>query len=298
MDFMANSDDPKKWQQAAEHLKTLATSRADAPDALRKVLNQISASGWPSSRNIYTFSQPDTEALIALCASKYMNWQSLLNAKSCFGTAEDVKKIHQAGRQYDFSFNLNEALYWSSRAVSFYPGLKSSGSLETTEQLFKLGADPAYSDNFYRAVEDCGVGMGKLFARFGLPEYMISNQMQNAKKNNKALQYRQFREIYWEYGRYKVVDQTTLAETKTIDEDGSGGRLKVIFNFAAGRVSEVYEWYNKTHQPVVRDFSFDDYGKTAVENARKKLIELGGNPPDNPWVLSGKKISISPLKPD
>jgi hypothetical protein len=168
--------------------------------------------------------------------------------------------------------------------------------METAGELFKLGADPAYDSGRYfaRAVEDCGIEMGRLFARAGLSGGSITPQMQNALANSKPLLYKNLREIYWEYGRYAVADPETLVERKNID-DANSQALKVIFNFATRRVCEIYEFSNKAFPPVLREFNFEDYGPAAIEGARKKLVELGGNPSPDTGVLVGKKIVIKPL---
>lgn len=82
-------------------------------------------------------------------------------------------------------------------------------------------------------------------------------------------------------------------ENKTIVENNT--QLRIVFNFAARRVSEIYQFNQVSYPSVVRDFSFDDYGPVAVENARQKLIAMGGRPSDDPGILIGKKNVIRPL---
>jgi len=300
MDSFSNNSDLKQWQQAADYLNEILrdiTGEQLSPAArerMRTASSRISSNKWSSHRLVYTLSRLDTKGLIAACIGGHLDWQNALGAKACFGPAEDLQKICRAARKQGVSFNLNDALSWSSRAIVFCPDLQSSGNLETTEALFKLGADPTYDSGRYfsRAVEDCGIEMGRLFARAGLSGGCIGVQMQNAQSNSKPLLYKNLREIHWEYGRYTAADPETLVEKKNIDDAQT---LKIIFNFAARRVCEIYEFSNKTLPPVMREFNFDDYGPAAVEGARKKLTELGGKPSPDTGILPGKKISIRPL---
>lgn len=291
--FLTNNTDPKQWQQAADYLNGLLKNneRAELRTAFTQISNTV---GWPSLRYAYTLSRMDADGLVALCADKILNWQGALNAKACFGSADDVQKIYQTGQQHGFGFNLNDTLGYSCHSIFFVPGLKSPGNLETTEELFKLGASPGHNSGnlFETGVDECGVEMGSLFARYGLAANIISNKMYNASSNGKTLLHKQLREIYLEYGRYTVADHETLLENKTLLDNNN--QLKIIFNFSARRVSEIYEWPGKSFQPVVRDFSFDDYGQAAVEKARQKLIEMGGHPSDDTGKLAGKTI-IKPL---
>lgn len=72
---------------------------------------------------------------------------------------------------------------------------------------------------------------------------------------------------------YKMVDKQTLAETKNI---GGGERLKIIFNFEAGRVNEVYT--APSQPPAITGHSFAEHDADSVDNAFNKLKELGGEP--------------------
>ncbi|MCE9506726.1 MAG: hypothetical protein K8R48_00205 [Alphaproteobacteria bacterium] len=305
MDFFNNSSDLKQWQQTADYLNDVLRDTAGeqlspaAQEKMRTAASRISSNKWSSHRLVYTLSRLDTKGLIAACTGRHLDWQTALNAKACFGPTEDLQKIYLTARKQGVSLQLNDALNWSSRAIVFCPDLQTSGSLETTGELFKLGADPAYDSGRYfsRAVEDCGIEMGRLFARTGLSGSIIPAQMQNAQAYNKPLLYKDLRELYWEYGRYTAADHETLVEKKNID-DANNPTLKVIFNFATQRVSEIYEFSNKAFPPVLHEFNFENYGQAAIESARKKLTELGGNPSPDTGILPGKKISIRPLGPD
>jgi hypothetical protein len=296
--FLNNNTDSKQWQQGADYLKGLVKNNAEAAQAeLRSSLYQVfNTIGWHSFRYAYTFSQMESGELIALCEAKTLNWQIALNAKACFGTAEEVQRIYHAGKKYDYNFNLNDALGYSCRSLTILPGMKSPGNFETTEALFKLGAAAGHDSGnlFERAVDDCGIEMGRLFGRYGLIAQIMTNKMAVAQSSNKPLLYRQLREIYWDYGRYAVTDHETLVENKIID--GGSTQMKIIFNFASRRVREILEWptTNKAFLPVVNDFPFDSYGAAAIENARLKLIELGGRPSGDTGILAGKTV-IKPL---
>lgn len=72
---------------------------------------------------------------------------------------------------------------------------------------------------------------------------------------------------------FKMVDEQTLSETKDL---GSGERLKIIFNFEAQRVNEVY---TVPHQPpAITGHAFAEHDADSVDAAFNKLKELGGKP--------------------
>ncbi|MBI3441680.1 MAG: hypothetical protein HY052_07795 [Proteobacteria bacterium] len=313
-EFLKNTNDLQKWRQAAEYLNgivmtTLHDRNPAAPATLVMgraigVLNQASNERWDSNRYLYTYAQMDTEGLVALAIEKTDIWQTALNAKACFGPVGDLCTVYQAGREKGINFNLDNALLYASSVTKFCPGLQSSGCPETAEQLFQWGANAMagidrYSStpsHYCRAVRDCGVEMGKLYARHGVTPQNMAAQMVTALEANNRPLYLAFRDIYWEYGRYTVADSETLVENKEIDPS-KNCQLKIIFNFASCRVNEIYDWKTDGKQSLVREFTFDDYGATAIDTARQKLIELGGKPSDGITRMKGKSFSPLELRP-
>jgi hypothetical protein len=86
-------------------------------------------------------------------------------------------------------------------------------------------------------------------------------------------------------------DRETLIETKALPDNT--GNLRIIYNFAARRVEEIHEFANP-RQNVVTGFTFDEYGESALDSAREKLIELGGSPSDTGSPLRGKSAVARP----
>lgn len=303
-DFLKSSNDFQQWKRAAEYIDSLLAEAvqnfqglppAGVFDRVKEALNRADAERWNNERFLYTYAHLDFDALIALAAERPALWPVLFNSKACFGPVEDLQKVYQACMDRGIKLGLDTALFYASTVTALCPGLKTSGCYDSAEQLLKWGANAnagfdRYSNGsgyFYRAVSDCGVDMGKLYARYGLTQQVMVSMMQTSQGAGNTPLYRKFREIYWEYARYSVADAETLVENKEIDPS-KACQLRIIFNFASCRVNEVYEWSVAGRQPVVREFTFDDYGSVAVETARQKLIELGGKPSEGMMKLMGK----------
>lgn len=296
-----DSSELKQWRETADNLNYLLTAGL-SPITVQEVCTSINNAGWNNSRALYTFAHMSPEGLIAVACQKPSIWQTALNAKACFGKLGDLRAIYGAGLEKGIRFDLDSTLHHACTEIKFCDGLTTNGSLETAEQLLQWGADAQKNPNssypscsyFYRAVNECGTEMGKLFARYGVPPKTIAMHMsQNAR--NRSL-YEKFREVYWEYGRYNVSDPETLVEYKEIDPEKSL-QMKVVFNFASCRVHEIFEWSDIRKPPQINDFTFDEYGQPAVEKARQKLIELGGNPSDGTIRLRGKGSSPLDRRP-
>jgi hypothetical protein len=171
-------------------------------------------------------------------------------------------------------------------------GLRHEGNLSTVEQLLTIGADPGLDNGqlFLGAVSEGRVDIGRAFARHaqGNTFLDVGGWMNWAQQHRKIKLFSDLREIWWDYGRFKANDRETLVETKPLPDNI--GNLRIVYNFAARRVSEIYE-HNNPRQALVKDFTFDDYGPEAIEQARLKLVELGGEPTVTGYTLRGKPVT-------
>ncbi len=312
-DFLRSSTNPETWRLAAEGIageleqidraaarlnptpalteREAETARNAAMDPARKIFASISAYQWPAVRTMYTLGQQDTEILILLAERRITDWQTIFNAKAAFGTAEDILAIKAAADLNKGQVNLNSALTHAAKPNVLVAGLRTEGNFDTTEQLFKLGADPATGNNnngqvFNDTVEAGRADIGRLFAKYGQSGILnVDSWVQAAKANRKFKLFDDLRKIQWDYGRFTALDRETLLEVKTLPDNA--GTLKSVFNFASRHVSEIFETVNP-RQSILRDIPFEDYGDAALENARSKLIEMGGSPSGIEETLRGK----------
>lgn len=316
-DLLRASSDPEIWKLCAAEMngvmasidfdsarrlpsstlteRDAQTQRDLAIDAPRKLLSQMRAMEWGSNRTHFTLGQLDTDALVLLGERKILNWQEIFNAKAAFGTPDDLDLIRRQALLFGTTVNVNTALTHASKPVNLVSGLRFEGNYDTVEYLFKQGADPNTDNNgvlFYTVVEQGRSDIGKLFAKFGQNGLLnVESWVNKAKADRKIKLHEDLRKIHWEYGRYHVLDNETLQETKIFPDNT--GSLRILFNFASRHVTELLELPNPK-QVIVKDYSFDDYGQQALESARAKMIDMGANPSGIDLPLRGKSVVPKP----
>ncbi|MBI1215306.1 MAG: hypothetical protein GC185_05735 [Alphaproteobacteria bacterium] len=319
--LLRNSDDAKRWEDCAqainEYVSQLDLSdarlvspgpdqdqkteerRAAALEPLRKMARAIGNAQWPRNRQHYTFGKMDTDTLILCCEKRLIDWQAAFNGKAAFGTPEDLVKMQDGAKLINVTLNPSYALAWAAKPQLFTTGLWHDGNIETTKQLFEMGANPGYDNSgaLYLAVVEAGrKDIGRIFAHYGQNGLLnLAGWAESAKRNGNAKVYQDLRDINFEYGNFHMIDNSTLQQTKPLQESNS--TLKVIFDFAARRVHEILDVASASpRQTTVKDFSFDDYGRAALEEAREKLIEMGGHPPQIEEQIGGKPTMPRPAK--
>lgn len=274
--------------------KDAETERNKAIEPARAIIQQINYQQWGGYRMHYTLGQLDTDMLVLLAERRHIGWQDIFNAKAAFGTPDDLEKIRTQALKFGTTFNPNNSLSTAARPMQLVSGMRFEGNAATTEYLFKLGADPAYDNNgaLFNQVVDAGrADIGHIFARYGQNGILnVEAWANSARTNRKFKLYEDLRRIQWNIGRYHVIDNNTLLETKPLPDNA--GSLKVLFNFASRRVIEIMETTNP-RQAQTQNYSFDDYGPDALENARDKLLELGAQPAALD-VMRGKSVISRP----
>lgn len=317
-ELLRNTDDVDIWRKAAKEYRDLfralkphqlvkeaalrienaqerEAKTAQALEPVRKLLKTVPSGNWPAGRSYLTYAAIDTDIMQLMCENKMLSWQDALNAKAAFGTAEDVQKIHDAAQLVaGNNVNLNSALVWASKPQLLARGFMYLGNAATAEEILKRGANANYDSNslFVTVTENGDLDVARAFARrAAVANINIENHMNWAKGNSRPKLYENMRKLYWEYGRYSVTDYDTLVETKQLPEKTS--QLHTVFNFAARRVSEIYD-YGPQRQSIKTDIAFEDYAEEALYAAHRKLVELGGNPPPYDAAAPAKKTIAKP----
>lgn len=269
------------------------TKVREALQPARVLVGTVPSGSWPVFRTYMAYGAMETQDLLALCEYKFLNWQTALDAKAMQGRGDDVTAIAAAAKQAGQGLNFSSALGFAAQPKLLTPGIFHEGNLSTTEALFDLGALPN-TDNtnlFLKVVENGNMDVARAFAKRAHTVNMsIDRFVAWAQGNNKPKMYEDFRKLQWEYGRYSVTDYETLVETKPLPEKA---QLNIVFNFAARRVSEIYE-YSNPRQSIKTDFGFEDYAEEAIMAAQKKLAELGGNPTPYDGSTPGKRTIAKP----
>lgn len=269
--------------------------RREALQPLRDAFSRMTSDRWQSPRRLYTYGQIDADILVLACENRILSWQDAFNAKAAFGEAADLVAISEAAKEAGSNITPNYALPHAARPTLLVKGLRTEGNIATTEQLFKMGADPNYDNNgqlFLNVVSEGRADIGRVFARYGQDGLLsVDNWAKWAKNNRKLELYAELRKIQWEYGRFTVLDNDTIVEKKELPDNA--GNLRIMFNFASRRVTEMLETANP-RQTLVTDYSFEDYGERALEKAREKLVEMGADPAGVEIPLRGKAVVARP----
>lgn len=313
-EFLKPSNEPEHWQKGAAYALSVLESidmaaarrkaatpaqeneaSAERQKALAPVtalFSAINASNWPHNRLIYTLGQFSADHLILLCETRRVDWNYAFRAKAAFGTPEELVQFDTGARLQGQGLDPTGALVWAAKPQVLVQGLRSEGNLATAEWLLDNGANPNHDNgSIYREAVDNGRSdIGRAFARHAQAANMdLSVWMNWAKANTKLRLYKDLRAIWWDYARYTPADSQTLVEVKPLG-DNTAGQVRYIFNFAAQRVTEIYEVGHQNQRHVeVRDFGFEGYNDDALRIARDKLRELGGSPADYVSSPGGRK---------
>ncbi|MDE1151366.1 MAG: hypothetical protein PW788_02420 [Micavibrio sp.] len=269
--------------------------RQQAVEPVRKLFAAVNQHQWGFNRAHYTYGQLNTDGLVLMAERRIVDWQTIFNAKAAFGTAEDLAEIAAAAALNKGSINLNTALPHAAKPLLLATGLQAEGNYETAQQLFKMGADPNTNNGqlFMETVDGGRGDIGRLFAKHGQHGLLDINPLINTAKAQRKLKlYEDLRKIHWEYGRFAVLDHETLLETKTLPDNA--GAIKIMFNFAAQRVNEIFETVNP-RQSIMKEYPFAEYGEAALDAAREKLIDMGGRPSGIELPMRGKSALAKPV---
>ena len=162
----------------------------------------------------------------------------------------NASKIKMADMGFDRTF----PKIFTTQLDATGPGITRHGnSIFVDPQLIKSLSLPPHQDG------------GALLARMGV------EATQGAKPEQKRPH---------TFRTFKMADEQTLIETKTLD---GNSKMKLVFNFEARRVSEIYETVGK--EPSNFGYSFADVDREALEENFKRLTDMGGKPKP----LDGKK---------
>lgn len=275
--------------------RDVETQRAEALSDARQVL-AYTYNQFNNSRRFYTLGHLDTQALLFCTQQRLINnWQDILDTKAAFGTAACIEEISKAAQQAGTNLNMTQALVNAVQQQTLAPGLTFNGNLDTVSPLLERGAIAFYSNYslYLNTVANGRMDIARVMARQSplIGNINLDYGMKWAREQGRHHLVANFRELWWEYGRFHVSDPSTLVETKQIQDDS---RIKIVFNFAAQRVCEIKE-FNVSRTPpqvLVSEFRFDEYGTDAITSAHAKLIELGGKPPEYRPQLERKPSSI------
>lgn len=259
-------------------------------EIVQSYTERMNDEGWEDTRKYFTLGQVPAVSLLAAARNEMLDWDDVLNAVALSGKAADIDMVIKTMAAADLSIDYNQALIWAADPGDMAAGIHHHGNSETAAVLLQAGALPSVNggDLFLDIVREGNKELARLFCRAGKLDRHFSLEYWHENANDyleagaaRAL----MRELYWDYGRYEAVDAATLVENKKMKD---GAQLRVIFDFAARRVSEIYMLPDNA-APVKTDVGFDDYGPAALRAAREKLTELGGNPPaDEPPAVQAR----------
>ncbi|MDP2204787.1 MAG: hypothetical protein Q8K65_00615 [Alphaproteobacteria bacterium] len=317
-DLFENTEGGDNWKKAAEAiganftrlgaaLQSLPVYNDDEDDAitsLRDDLQELVQSygerldneGWEDGGSYYIFGQVDTKTLIAAARQEMLDWDKVLNAKALMGTGADIDAIAAAAAEAEQHLDLSDALKWAAEPGSLTEGIYHSGNLESAEALLKHGALPSLNSGhlFFDVLREGREDIARAFARSGKSDsvFYLAYWQENARSFLTEEPARDLlRKMYWEYARYDAIDASTLVERKPLQ---GNEQLRMIFDFAARRVSEIF---TSGEHAFKTEVAFDDYGPAALDIARSKLIELGGNPPPDDLPAGHRALGKPRLSP-
>lgn len=280
-----------------EESDEITDMRDKMQEIVQSYIERMNDEGWEDNRKYYTLGKVPAVTLAAAAFHEMMDWEDALNAVAMSGTAEGVKTVLVKMEEADATPDLGDALNWAANPDALTSDLHFSGNIDTAAALLAAGALPSYNDGelFRDILRGGNADMARLFCRVGQKDadFALEYWHETARNHFYGPKERELlRDLYWEFGRFQAVDQATLVERKKMDD---GAQLRVIFDFAARRVSEIY-MANHDVAPLKTEIGFDDYGPAALRAAREKLCELGGKPPADEPPAVHQRIHKSGLR--
>lgn len=243
------------------------------------------------------------EGLSAAAANGAITWQLALEVKAASGTAAELEAMLAIGgdkiKQDDLDGALRAACtlrheFRSAGDYDDYRHYNAGNKPENALTLLRAGASPNgdNGDLLVRAAEQNHPAIVKALVEAGA-NLSLSGKlaMKKAEEKNISGIALYLREKLLLLERFSMPDAETLVETKLLDDQGS--QLRLVFNFSARQVTQIFNGPDDKPQAAMLSHSFADYDAHALSEAFDRLRSMGGTP----RPLSDKQVIVPALTP-
>ena len=250
------------------------------PDAVRDGFKSFAA-GDDNNRKVVTFGALDAEKMIPLCRENIVPWWLPFTGKACTGDAVALDLLHDAfTRDVGKSAvpDCSSALTWLCHAdkIASYP---VSPTPDVLKRMVGWGGDVNSGDgkwlNFATKFMNAKALQALVDGGAAAPKNQRAVAERGVAKNARPLE--NFSDVLRGKTLHEKVDDDTLLSVKYVPEGGKLSQLRILFNFKAQRINEVFELSGGA--AAMSNAAFGDYAPDALRIAEEKFIQLGGKPP-------------------
>jgi len=277
----------RDWESAAEFLGKVSAEDGAGRDRAVQIFQQLEEIS--TLRRYFVLNGLGADALAETAKNGAISWRMALEVKAALGTAAEVDALLLAGgdkiKQQDLDAALRAACTprheFRSRSdySDDYRHYNAGNKPENAVVLLHAGASPNgdNSDLLVRAAEQNHAAIVKALVEAGA-NLALSGKlaMKKAEEKNLSGIALYLREKLMVLERFSMPDAETLVETKRLDDEGS--QLRLVFNFSARQVTEIYNGPDDRQQAAMLSHAFADYDQQALSEAFNRLRSMGGTP--------------------
>ncbi len=279
----------KDWQRAVDFLREIPADKAELVDQALQLLRASIKQNDTNHRLFVLHGLPD-DTLNNACQRGSLPYAEALQAIAAFGDAPRLKGFLENAEgvliQSDLDKGLKAAVIWRDTMVVIdvgytdrYEHYTSGSKAENVALLLKAGASTE-GDNaelLVRAADQNNLAIVKSLVEAGANLSVSGKRaMKKAEERNYDAVALYLREQLIALQRFSMPDEQTLVETKALDDRGS--QLRLVFNFAARQVTEIYNGPEEKAAAAMVTHRFADYDSTALTEAFERLKSMGGHP--------------------
>ncbi len=279
----------KDWNRAVEFMRDVTAAQPDLTDTAMTLLSQ-SVKQNDTNHRFYVLNGLPDDVLLGACTRGSLPYAEALQALAGFGDSDRMQNFLDAAAekltQDDLDKGLKAAVSYRDTFVIIdigysdrYQHYTSGDKAENTRLLLKAGASTA-GDNaelMVKGAEQNNLAIVKLLVEHGANLSVSGKRaMKKAEERNFDAVALYLREQLIALQRFSSPDEQTLVETKALDDRGS--QLRLVFNFAARQVTEIYNGPEEKTAAAMLSHRFADYDQSALTEAFERLKSMGGQP--------------------
>jgi hypothetical protein len=259
----------------------------------------------------YILGALDPAALTELCRNDRVSFAAALEAKAAQRDTSALPEFLQAAGPAFSRADIDKALRAAVLNRRTYEAVDNGGfddpsykwygfggAVKNAGLLLQKGASlqNGNADLLIKAVEQGDIEMVKTLATGGADLLATGRKaLALAEEKDSHLIAQFLKEQIAQRERFVKADDQTLVETKPLD--GQGNSLKLVFNFEARRVTEIFSSPAvEGQQSAMVSHRFEDYAPQALQKAFDRLVSLGGRPRAPTAESPTQEIDKAPLQ--
>lgn len=262
----------------------------EGAESVRSFFQRADVKALSNRQKVFVYSHAPPEKLVPYAQADICLWWPILTAQVVSGDLDQMKRVYKIYQKEggDKQPDMDSALTWVTEPMELVPGVHIVQDEKIVKQLFAWGAKADYEDNkwYKEALSTSKAKIILAFLEAGASTDIALNMLKKF-ADEKPEQAAQIWSAIGGMAPSYLADRHILSEQEYRLEPAGLGTLKKEFDFHSRRVREIYVAPKKEYS-CMDSISFDDYDSGIIDNAREKLVEMGGNPGEKD-IFGGKK---------